>query len=208
MSTNSQKAWRNQAAQEWNSHATKTELAREAHHYTLRGSLGHIAVHLLVVPAFFFLPSVLDLVLCASTYALRMFAVTAGYHRYLSHRSFKTSRAFQFILAALGASALQKGPLWWAASHRAHYLVPWIVLGLLVFAIGGLTGLVWGLFVSTVLTSHATCCVNSVCHFFGRRRYLTGDLSRNHWPTAILRLGEGWHNNHHYAAWAANQGHR
>src|SRR5690349_12996951 len=92
------------------------------HNYTLKGALGHIAVHALALPAFFFLPSVRDIVLCLSTYVLRMFAVTAGYHRYLSHKSFRTSRAFQFVLAALGASALQKGPLWWAASHRMHHL--------------------------------------------------------------------------------------
>jgi len=55
------------------------------------------------------------------TYAVRMFAVTAGYHRYFSHRTFKTSRAFQFVLALLGMSAAQQGPLWWAAHHRNHH---------------------------------------------------------------------------------------
>src|SRR5205085_600517 len=51
----------------------------------------------------------------------RMVGITAGYHRYFSHRSYKTSRPFQFVLAVLGCSALQKGPLWWAAHHRAHH---------------------------------------------------------------------------------------
>ena len=55
------------------------------------------------------------------SYAVRMFAITAGYHRYFSHRTFKTSRAFQFVLAVLGASAAQQGPLWWAAHHRRHH---------------------------------------------------------------------------------------
>jgi stearoyl-CoA desaturase (delta-9 desaturase) len=55
------------------------------------------------------------------TYLLRMFAVTAFYHRYFSHRSFKTSRASQFIFALLGASAVQRGPVWWAAHHRHHH---------------------------------------------------------------------------------------
>jgi stearoyl-CoA desaturase (delta-9 desaturase) len=55
-------------------------------------------------------------------YVVRMFGITAGYHRYFSHRSYKTSRAFQFVLALLGCSALQKGPLWWAAHHREHHL--------------------------------------------------------------------------------------
>jgi len=55
------------------------------------------------------------------TYSFRMWAVTTGYHRYFSHRSFKTSRAFQFILAVAGSLALQKGPLWWAEHHRWHH---------------------------------------------------------------------------------------
>jgi len=54
-------------------------------------------------------------------YAVRMFAITAGYHRYFSHRAFKTSRAFQFVLALLGLAAAQQGPLWWAAHHRRHH---------------------------------------------------------------------------------------
>jgi stearoyl-CoA desaturase (delta-9 desaturase) len=54
-------------------------------------------------------------------YALRMFAVTAFYHRYFSHRAFKTSRAAQLVFALLGASAAQRGPLWWAAHHRHHH---------------------------------------------------------------------------------------
>jgi stearoyl-CoA desaturase (delta-9 desaturase) len=60
--------------------------------------------------------------LCAVTYLVRMFGITAGYHRYFSHRTFKTSRWFQFVLAALGCSALQKGPLWWAGHHREHHI--------------------------------------------------------------------------------------
>jgi stearoyl-CoA desaturase (delta-9 desaturase) len=54
-------------------------------------------------------------------YALRMFAVTAFYHRYFAHRAFKTSRALQLLFALLGASAVQRGPLWWAAHHRHHH---------------------------------------------------------------------------------------
>jgi stearoyl-CoA desaturase (delta-9 desaturase) len=50
-----------------------------------------------------------------------MFAITGGYHRYFSHRAFKTSRAFQFALALVGTSATQKGPLWWASTHRQHH---------------------------------------------------------------------------------------
>jgi stearoyl-CoA desaturase (delta-9 desaturase) len=50
-----------------------------------------------------------------------MFAITAGYHRYFSHRSYKTSRAFQFVLAVAGTTSVQKGVLWWAANHRKHH---------------------------------------------------------------------------------------
>ncbi len=52
---------------------------------------------------------------------LRMFFITAGYHRYFAHRSYRTSRAFQFLLAFGGTMAAQKGPLWWAANHRLHH---------------------------------------------------------------------------------------
>jgi stearoyl-CoA desaturase (delta-9 desaturase) len=54
-------------------------------------------------------------------YLIRIFAITAFYHRYFSHRAFKTNRVFQFIFAAMGASAMQRGPLWWAALHRHHH---------------------------------------------------------------------------------------
>ncbi len=54
-------------------------------------------------------------------YVLRMFAITAFYHRYFSHRTFHTSRVAQFVFAALGNSSIQRGPLWWAATHRHHH---------------------------------------------------------------------------------------
>lgn len=54
-------------------------------------------------------------------YGIRMLAVTAFYHRYFSHRAFKTSRGAQFVFALLGASAVQRGPLWWASHHRHHH---------------------------------------------------------------------------------------
>jgi stearoyl-CoA desaturase (delta-9 desaturase) len=61
------------------------------------------------------------LVLCIALYLIRMFAVTAGYHRYFSHRSYKTSRVGQFILGFLCQTTAQKGILWWAAQHRHHH---------------------------------------------------------------------------------------
>ncbi|NOT31989.1 MAG: acyl-CoA desaturase [Planctomycetes bacterium] len=54
-------------------------------------------------------------------YAVRMFAITAFYHRFFSHAAFRTSRPVQFAFALLGASAIQRGPLWWAAHHRMHH---------------------------------------------------------------------------------------
>ena len=70
----------------------------------------------------FFVPFRWSLVaLCVGLYLLRMFAITAGYHRYFSHRSYKTSRGFQLVLGVLGSLALQKGPLWWASHHRHHH---------------------------------------------------------------------------------------
>lgn len=55
------------------------------------------------------------------TYFVRVFGLTAFYHRYFSHRSFKTSRGFQFVGALLGSAAGQRGPIWWAAHHRDHH---------------------------------------------------------------------------------------
>lgn len=57
----------------------------------------------------------------AAAYGLRMFAITAFYHRYFSHRAFQTSRPVQFLFAVLGATAIQRGPIWWASHHRAHH---------------------------------------------------------------------------------------
>jgi stearoyl-CoA desaturase (delta-9 desaturase) len=59
--------------------------------------------------------------LALALYFVRMFGLTAGFHRYFAHRSYKTSRPFQFVLALLGSTATQKGVLWWAAHHRAHH---------------------------------------------------------------------------------------
>lgn len=61
------------------------------------------------------------LVWLAITYGVRMFAITAGYHRYFSHRSFKLNRVSQFVLAFLAQTSAQMGVLWWAAHHRVHH---------------------------------------------------------------------------------------
>ncbi len=62
-----------------------------------------------------------EAVVCFLLYYVRMFFITAGYHRFFAHRAFKTSRIFQFVLACGGATAAQKGPLWWAGHHRHHH---------------------------------------------------------------------------------------
>jgi len=59
--------------------------------------------------------------LASAMYLVRMFAITGVYHRYFSHRSYRTSRALQLVLAVLGTTAAQKGPLWWASTHRVHH---------------------------------------------------------------------------------------
>lgn len=85
------------------------------------GVVGFFGLHLACLAVFFTGTTITALVLCIACYLLHMVGITVGYHRYFSHRSFKTSRVFQFILACLGCSALQKGPLWWAGHHRQHH---------------------------------------------------------------------------------------
>jgi stearoyl-CoA desaturase (Delta-9 desaturase) len=84
-------------------------------------SVPFLLMHLAIFAVFFVEPTPVALSLCLATYLLRMFGITAGYHRYFAHRTFKTSRWFQFALAWIGCSSLQKGPLWWAANHREHH---------------------------------------------------------------------------------------
>ena len=62
------------------------------------------------------------LALCVTLYWLRIFAIGAGYHRYFSHRSYSTSRAFQFVLAFMSQTTTQKSVVWWASKHRHHHL--------------------------------------------------------------------------------------
>ncbi len=61
------------------------------------------------------------IVVCLALYCIRMFAITGFYHRYFSHRAFKTSRAVQLLFALIGSASMQRGPLWWAAHHRVHH---------------------------------------------------------------------------------------
>jgi stearoyl-CoA desaturase (delta-9 desaturase) len=80
-----------------------------------------VGLHLAAACVLFVGVSTFAVVVAVALYVLRMFAVTAFYHRYFSHRAFKTSRGVQFAFALLGATAVQRGPLWWAAHHRHHH---------------------------------------------------------------------------------------
>lgn len=84
-------------------------------------SIPFLAIHVACLAVFLVGWSPLAVAVAASLYFLRMFAITAFYHRYFSHRSYRTSRICQFIFAVLGCSAVQRGPLWWAANHRQHH---------------------------------------------------------------------------------------
>ena len=101
---------------------------------------------------------------------------------------------------------------------RFDVLVP-TVLGFALFGLGaflqryapglhttGAQMLIWGFFISTVVLAHGTFTINSLAHVFGRRRYETGDDSRNSFALAMVTLGEGWHNNHHHYPAAARNG--
>jgi stearoyl-CoA desaturase (delta-9 desaturase) len=84
-------------------------------------SVPFFAAHALPFGGFFVSVTWRDWVLCAVLYVARMFCITAGYHRYFSHRSYKMNRFFQFMMALGGTTAIQKGPLWWASHHRVHH---------------------------------------------------------------------------------------
>ncbi len=206
-------------------------------------------------------------------YFSRMAVVTGVYHRYFSHKTYSTSRPIQFLLALLGGTTVQRGPLWWAYHHRHHHQhsdeeddvhsphvhgflwshVGWITsrrnfptdyskvrdldrfpelvflnrfdaivpaaFAASVWGLGrllqlhapllhtnGAQMLVWGFFISTTALFHGTSCINSMAHILGRRRYSTGDDSRNSLLLAVITLGEGWHNNHHRYQGAARNG--
>jgi stearoyl-CoA desaturase (delta-9 desaturase) len=80
-----------------------------------------IAMHLACIGVVWVGVSAVALWTAVALYALRMFALTAFYHRYFSHRTFNASRGVQFAFALIGASCVQRGPLWWAAHHRNHH---------------------------------------------------------------------------------------
>lgn len=80
-----------------------------------------IGVHLVALFAFFTGFSLTALGVAIALYFVRMFGITGAFHRYFSHKSYKTSRWFQFLLGFLGTMSAQKGPIWWASHHRHHH---------------------------------------------------------------------------------------
>ena len=220
-----------------------------------------------------------DLTVFAIVYVATGLGVTVGFHRYLTHRSFATSRHLRAVLAALGSAAIEGPVISWVTDHRKHHafsdregdphsphvghgtgwrgqlrglvhahlgwlfihtqraarrryapdlmrdpvvsfidrtFVLWAAVGLaLPFGLGvaiggtittGLTGLLWGGFVRIFVIHHITYSINSLCHFFGRRRFDTGDESRNLTWLALFSFGESWHNNHHAFPTSARHG--
>jgi stearoyl-CoA desaturase (delta-9 desaturase) len=196
--------------------------------------------------------------------------ITVGFHRLLTHRSFKTSAWLRGLLAILGTMAVEGPVISWVADHRKHHaysdrlgdphsphvdhgggwrgalrglvhahvawlfdhsqrgardrfapdlvadpviafvdktFVLWSLVGLAIpFGLGmliggtidaGLDGLLWGGAVRIFALHHVTYSINSLCHFFGRRRFQTDDHSRNLLWLAPFSFGEAWHNNHH-----------
>jgi stearoyl-CoA desaturase (Delta-9 desaturase) len=196
--------------------------------------------------------------------------VTVGFHRLLTHRSFKTSAWMRGLLGALGTMAVEGPVISWVADHRKHHaysdrlgdphsphvdhgggwrgalrglahahvgwlfnhsqrgarerfapdlvadpvirfvdrtFLLWSVVGLAIpFGLGalvggtldaGLEGMLWGGAVRVFTLHHVTYSINSLCHFFGRRRFATNDHSRNLLWLAPFSFGEAWHNNHH-----------
>ncbi|HZY97711.1 MAG TPA: fatty acid desaturase [Candidatus Cybelea sp.] len=93
--------------------------------------------------------------------------------------------------------------------YRALPYVQWplhFALAALLFAVGGWSWLIWGMFVRLTVSYHATWLVNSAAHSIGYRSYRTQDLSTNCWWVALISWGEGWHNNHHAFPYSARHG--
>jgi stearoyl-CoA desaturase (delta-9 desaturase) len=87
-----------------------------------------------------------------------------------------------------------------------YEVVPGVIIAAICFLLAGWSGLVVGFLWSTVLLYHAVFCINSLAHVHGKKRYVTGDDSRNNWLLAFFTMGEGWHNNHHAYQTSVRQG--
>jgi stearoyl-CoA desaturase (delta-9 desaturase) len=97
----------------------------------------------------------------------------------------------------------------WAIFYLGGFLLGWLTTGKLAGGVQmGLSLLVWGVFLRTVLVWHITWSVNSVTHMWGYRNYDTDENSKNNVFVGLWSNGEGWHNNHHAQPRAAAHGHK
>jgi fatty-acid desaturase len=222
-----------------------------------------VAFHLGAVAALFFFTWKALLLAVVLAWVSGSLGIGMGYHRLLTHRSFKAPKWAEYFLTVCGTLALEGGPIAWVATHRIHHQntdkegdphsprdgglwahmgwiftgkamhnssgelfrfvpdlrkdkfyvwiskwhwVPLTLLGVAVFAIGGWSCLLWGIFFRTVVGLHATWLVNSATNMWGSRRFPTRDTSTNSLWLALLTFGEGWHNNHHVAPRSARHG--
>ncbi len=192
--------------------------------------------------------------------------ICLGYHRLLSHRSFRVPKPLEYLIAIMGALAIQGGPIFWVAGHRQHhaytedlekdpysarrgfwwshllwilypspeafdpeyyskyaqdllrqpfyrwlnrnFLVLQVPLAVCLYALGGWSFVIYGIFLRAVLIWHSTWFVNSATHRWGYRTFDANDGSRNLWWVSLLTYGEGWHNNHHAFPHSAQSGWR
>ncbi|MBV9891771.1 MAG: acyl-CoA desaturase [Rhizobacter sp.] len=117
-------AWRRVAlsCRAWFDAAAPAGTATSPHRIDAARVAPFLAIHAGCLLVFWVGASATAVAAAVALYALRMFAITAFYHRYFSHQAFRTGRALQFVFALLGASAAQRGPLWWASHHRHHHV--------------------------------------------------------------------------------------
>jgi len=222
-----------------------------------------ITFHLLTIPALFMFSWENVAAMIIGNWIVGSLGVGLGYHRLLTHRSFKAPKWLEYTLTTLGAMAIQDDAPKWVATHRIHhqytetdkdphstrpgffwahmewilkgtaqdhdqatlnkyvpdlmkdkfhvllakyYYIPLIVSGFILYAIGGWSMVLWGVFARVVVGWHSTWLVNSATHFWGTRRFETDDDSTNNWFVALLTFGEGWHNNHHAYPTSARHG--
>ena len=223
--------------------------------------------------------TLVDVLLAVGFYAVSGHGLTAGFHRMLTHRSFKAARWAKITLAVAGSLGMEGSVISWVANHRRHHAytdrpgdphspyeygdgtwnqvrgalhahVGWLfqsqpaeeerwapdlvkdkdlvtisrlfpLLGVVSLGLpmllgwaltqtweGALGGLIWGGLVRVFVLHHATFSVNSVCHLWGRRPFITrvDDRATNFAPLALLAMGENWHNLHHSCPTLARHG--
>ncbi|MGD0298017.1 MAG: fatty acid desaturase [Bryobacteraceae bacterium] len=191
--------------------------------------------HVEAVAAFFFFSWPAFFTALALYWVSLSLGIGMGYHRLLTHRSYKTAKCIEYFLAVCGSLAMEGGPISWVTTHRIrhatnctpdqyehyspdlsnyrflvwlskYFYLPLVLVSIVPLAWGGLPFLLWGLFLRVTIRLHTTWLVNSLTRFCGSRRFATRDDSRNNWFVALLTFGEGWHNNHHAYPSSARHG--